>query len=72
MIRKMVVRKDFLSPCSRCGRPYRLLSITSSVIAGVKANPFAEDWYVELIQSLCAEYGLKCHGRSELYTKMET
>jgi len=41
-------------------------------ISGVKVNPFAEDWYVELIQSLCAKYGLKCHGRSELYTKMET
>lgn len=38
----------------------------------ISNNPFAEDWYVELIQSLCAEYGLKCHGRSELYTKMET
>ncbi len=41
-------------------------------ISGVKVNPFAEDWYVELIQSLCTEYGLKCHGRSKLYTNMET
>lgn len=36
-------------------------------IIGVKVNPFAEDWYVELVGDLCAEYKLKYYGRSELY-----
>lgn len=36
-------------------------------ISGVKVNPFAEDWYVDLIENLCKEYGLKFCGRSALY-----
>lgn len=41
----------------------------SKYILGVKVNPFAEDWYVALIENLCEEYGLKFYGRSELYKK---
>lgn len=41
----------------------------SKYILGVKVNPFAEDWYVALIDNLCEEYGLKFYGRSELYKK---
>lgn len=36
-------------------------------ILGVKVNPFAEKWYVDLIENLCAEYDLKFLGQSELY-----
>ncbi len=36
-------------------------------IVGVKVNPFAEDWYVELIKGLCDEYKLNFLGRSQLY-----
>ena len=39
----------------------------SKYISGVKVNPFAEDWYVDLIGNLCAEYKLPFFGRSELY-----
>ena len=39
----------------------------SKYISGVKVNPFAEEWYVDLIGNLCAEYELKFYGRSELY-----
>ena len=31
-------------------------------ILGVKVNPFAEKWYVDLIENLCAEYDLKFLG----------
>lgn len=41
----------------------------SKYILGVKVNPFAEDWYVALIENLCEEYGLKFYGRSKLYKK---
>ena len=36
-------------------------------ISGVKVNPFAEQWYVNLIEGLCKEYGLNFIGQSELY-----
>jgi len=41
----------------------------SKYISGVKVNPFAEDWYVDLIKNLCVEYNLPFLGRSELYKK---
>lgn len=43
----------------------------SKYISGVTVNPFAEDWYVELIRNLCEEYNLKFLGRSELYRKIK-
>lgn len=36
-------------------------------ISSVVVNPFAEDWYVKLIEDLCGEYDIKCNGRSQLY-----
>lgn len=44
----------------------------SKYISGVKVNPFAEDWYVELIEKLCVEYELKFYGKSELYKSTDT
>lgn len=41
-------------------------------ISGVKVNPFAEQWYVDLVEGLCKEYGLKFIGQSELYKKINT
>lgn len=43
----------------------------SKYISGVKVNPFAETWYVNLIKDLCEEYELKFEGRSELYKTEE-
>ena len=38
-------------------------------ISSVVVNPFAPDWYVELIGGLCQEYGIKFEGKSQLYKK---
>lgn len=38
-------------------------------ISEVVVNPFAEDWYVKLIEDLCDEYKIKCNGKSQLYEK---
>ncbi len=48
---------------------YVPISDLSKYISAVKVNPFAEDWYVELIDGLCKEHKIKCLGRSELYQK---
>lgn len=36
-------------------------------ISAVVVNPFAEDWYVKLIEDLCKAYGIRCNGKSQLY-----
>lgn len=43
----------------------------SKYITGVKVNPFAEDWYVDLIGGMCEKYKLKFNGKSNLYYKDE-
>lgn len=40
-------------------------------ISSVVVNPFAEDWYVQLIEDLCSEYEIKCKGKSQLYKKRQ-
>ncbi len=42
-----------------------------SYISSVVVNPFAEDWYVALIENLCEEYNIKCDGRSHLYERKD-
>lgn len=41
----------------------------SEYISSVKVNPFAQDWYVELIGGLCREYNIVFEGKSQLYKK---
>lgn len=36
-------------------------------VSAVVVNPFAEEWYVDLIKGLCEEYELNCLGQSKLY-----
>jgi hypothetical protein len=36
-------------------------------ISSVTVNPFAEDWYVELIGRLCKDAGVEFNGKSRLY-----
>lgn len=43
----------------------------ASYISCVVINPFAEDWYVNLIENLCKEYKIKCNGRSQLYQRVD-
>lgn len=38
-------------------------------IEGVRVHPQAQDWYVDLIQKICKEYGIKYSGKSDLYQK---
>jgi hypothetical protein len=39
----------------------------NAYIMGVTVNPFAEPWYVELIESLCEKAEIKFNGKSGLY-----
>lgn len=41
-------------------------------ISAVVVNPFAEKWYVDLIQGLCHDYDIKCLGQSQLYQRIGT
>ena len=41
----------------------------SDYIIEVRVNPFAEDWYVKLVEELCKKKGIKFGGKSKLYTK---
>lgn len=43
----------------------------SCYILGVKVNPLAEKWYVDLIRGLCAEYEVQFDEQSDLYGKRE-
>lgn len=36
-------------------------------VSAVVVNPFAEEWYVDLIKGLCEEYEISCLGQSQLY-----
>lgn len=36
-------------------------------VSAVVVNPFAEEWYVDLIKGLCEEYEINCLGQSQLY-----
>lgn len=31
----------------------------SKYVSGVRVNPFAEEWYVKLIEGICGEYNIK-------------
>jgi hypothetical protein len=42
----------------------------SKYICNVRVNPFAEDWYVELVKKLCDEYGINFGGKSKLYASV--
>lgn len=39
-------------------------------ITGVIVNPFAEDWFVLLIESMCKKYRIPFKGKSQLYEKI--
>lgn len=39
----------------------------SKYVSGVRVNPFAEEWYVKLIEGICGEYNIKFNGKSDLY-----
>ena len=41
----------------------------SSYIEGVRVHPQATEWYADLINTLCQQYGLKYKGKSDLYRK---
>ena len=36
-------------------------------IRNVRVHPFAEDWYVKLINEICVKYGIRFGGKSDLY-----
>lgn len=36
-------------------------------IKGVMVHPFADDWYVDIVKSVCDKYNLSFDGKSELY-----
>jgi hypothetical protein len=42
----------------------------SKYICKVRVNPFAEDWYVDLVKKLCDEYGINFGGKSKLYASV--
>lgn len=50
---------------------YQSIECLNKYISGVKVHPMAEEWYVELIKTLCDEKKIKFDGQSNLYGKAE-
>ncbi|RGO24703.1 DUF2971 domain-containing protein [Dorea sp. OM02-2LB] len=50
---------------------YQPIVCLNKYISGVRVHPMAEEWYVELIKTLCEEKKIKFDGKSNLYGKAE-
>lgn len=50
---------------------HQSIGCLNKYISGVKVHPMAEEWYVELIKTLCDEKKIKFDGQSNLYGKAE-
>ena len=50
---------------------YQSIACLNKYISGVKVHPMAEEWYVELIKTLCEGKNIKFDGQSNLYGKAE-
>ena len=48
---------------------YLKIGDLSQYITEVRVNPFAESWYVDLVETLCKQKNLNFGGKSQLYTR---
>lgn len=50
---------------------YQSIVCLNKYISGVRVHPMAEEWYVDLIKTLCEDKKIKFDGKSNLYGKAE-